>query len=73
MDDPVDIVNGALEQHTKMIKQMKGVPGNFVIFNSFNKYYELLSSQWLLCLDSFIELKSCISNIIQKLSVLSLG
>lgn len=27
MDDPVDIVNGALDQHTKMIKQMKGVPG----------------------------------------------
>lgn len=27
MDDPFDIVNGALEQHTKMIKQMKGVPG----------------------------------------------
>jgi tRNA wybutosine-synthesizing protein 1 len=27
MDDPIDIVNGALEQHTKMIKQMKGVPG----------------------------------------------
>ncbi|MCL7024540.1 hypothetical protein MKW94_015792 [Papaver nudicaule] len=27
MDDPLDIVNGALEQHTKMIKQMKGVPG----------------------------------------------
>ena len=27
MDDPIDIVNAALEQHTKMIKQMKGVPG----------------------------------------------
>ncbi|KAG0623009.1 hypothetical protein M758_3G141600 [Ceratodon purpureus] len=27
MDDPIEIVNGALEQHTKMIKQMKGVPG----------------------------------------------
>lgn len=30
MDDPIDIVNGALEQHTKMIKQMKGVPGNLL-------------------------------------------
>lgn len=27
MDDPLEIVNGAIEQHTKMIKQMKGVPG----------------------------------------------
>ncbi|XP_072957779.1 S-adenosyl-L-methionine-dependent tRNA 4-demethylwyosine synthase [Typha angustifolia] len=27
MDDPLDIVNAAIEQHTKMIKQMKGVPG----------------------------------------------
>lgn len=27
MDDPLDIVNGAINQHTKMIKQMKGVPG----------------------------------------------
>ncbi|KAL5219370.1 hypothetical protein ABZP36_020054 [Zizania latifolia] len=27
MDDPVDIVNAAIGQHTKMIKQMKGVPG----------------------------------------------
>ncbi|XP_071733236.1 S-adenosyl-L-methionine-dependent tRNA 4-demethylwyosine synthase [Rutidosis leptorrhynchoides] len=27
MDDPLMIVNSALEQHKKMIKQMKGVPG----------------------------------------------
>ncbi|KAL5558052.1 hypothetical protein UlMin_034263 [Ulmus minor] len=27
MDDPLEIVNSAIDQHTKMIKQMKGVPG----------------------------------------------
>ncbi|CAM8922042.1 unnamed protein product [Rhodiola kirilowii] len=27
MDDPLEIVNTAIELHTKMIKQMKGVPG----------------------------------------------
>ncbi|KAL1813078.1 hypothetical protein DCAR_0625360 [Daucus carota subsp. sativus] len=27
MDDPLDIVNTAIDLHTKMIKQMKGVPG----------------------------------------------
>lgn len=27
MDDALDIVNSAIDQHTKMIKQMKGVPG----------------------------------------------
>lgn len=27
MDDPIEIVEAALDQHTKMIKQMKGVPG----------------------------------------------
>jgi tRNA wybutosine-synthesizing protein 1 len=27
MDDPIDIVNGAVDAHTRMIKQMKGVPG----------------------------------------------
>ncbi|KAK3145922.1 hypothetical protein QOZ80_3BG0259260 [Eleusine coracana subsp. coracana] len=27
MDDPLDIVNAAIDQHTKMVKQMKGVPG----------------------------------------------
>ncbi|GAB2267342.1 S-adenosyl-L-methionine-dependent tRNA 4-demethylwyosine synthase [Dionaea muscipula] len=27
MDDPLEIVNAAIELHTKMIKQMKGVPG----------------------------------------------
>lgn len=29
MDDPLEIVNAAIDQHTKMIKQMKGVPGGF--------------------------------------------
>lgn len=27
MDDPVEIVDTAIDLHTKMIKQMKGVPG----------------------------------------------
>lgn len=27
MDDPLVIVNSAIELHTKMIRQMKGVPG----------------------------------------------
>lgn len=27
MDDPLEIVNSAIDLHTKMIKQMKGVPG----------------------------------------------
>ncbi|XP_057871082.2 S-adenosyl-L-methionine-dependent tRNA 4-demethylwyosine synthase [Cryptomeria japonica] len=27
LDDPLKIVEGAIDQHTKMIKQMKGVPG----------------------------------------------
>ncbi|XP_020092095.1 S-adenosyl-L-methionine-dependent tRNA 4-demethylwyosine synthase [Ananas comosus] len=27
MDDPLEIVDAAIDQHTKMIKQMKGVPG----------------------------------------------
>nr|AFK37231.1 unknown [Medicago truncatula] len=27
MDDPIEIVNSAIDQHTNMIKQMKGVPG----------------------------------------------
>lgn len=27
MDDPLDIVNSAIDLHTKMIRQMKGVPG----------------------------------------------
>jgi tRNA wybutosine-synthesizing protein 1 len=31
MDDPLDIVNAALDQHVKMIKQMKGVPGESVL------------------------------------------
>jgi hypothetical protein len=32
-NDPIEIVTGALEQHTKMIKQMKGVPGNSAVFD----------------------------------------
>jgi hypothetical protein len=31
MDDPLDIVNAAIDQHTKMVKQMKGVPGAYVL------------------------------------------
>ncbi|KAI7995570.1 S-adenosyl-L-methionine-dependent tRNA 4-demethylwyosine synthase [Camellia lanceoleosa] len=27
MDDPLDIINSAIDLHTKMIRQMKGVPG----------------------------------------------
>ncbi|CAM6112611.1 unnamed protein product [Calypogeia fissa] len=27
MDDPIDLVNAALDQHTRMINEMKGVPG----------------------------------------------
>lgn len=27
MDDPLEIVNSAIDQHKKMIRQMKGVPG----------------------------------------------
>lgn len=29
MDDPLVIVDTAIDLHTKMIKQMKGVPGKF--------------------------------------------
>lgn len=32
MDDPLEIVNLALDQHSKMIKQMKGVPGTLEFF-----------------------------------------
>lgn len=32
MDDPIEIVNTAVDLHTKMIKQMKGVPGEYSIF-----------------------------------------
>lgn len=32
MDDPLEIVNTAIDLHTKMIKQMKGVPGKCHIF-----------------------------------------
>lgn len=31
MDDPLDIVNTAIDLHTKMIKQMKGVPGRLYV------------------------------------------
>lgn len=30
MDDPIEIVNSAIDLHTNMIKQMKGVPGKFM-------------------------------------------
>lgn len=36
MDDPKEIVKGALDLHTKMIKQMKGVPGSFIFFSYFD-------------------------------------
>lgn len=32
MDDPLQIVNSAIDLHTNMIKQMKGVPGNLFVF-----------------------------------------
>lgn len=32
MDDPLEIVNTAIDLHSKMIKQMKGVPGKFLYF-----------------------------------------
>lgn len=32
MDDPLEIVNSAIDLHTNMIKQMKGVPGNLFVF-----------------------------------------
>lgn len=32
MDDPLVIVNSAIDLHTKMIKQMKGVPGRGLCF-----------------------------------------
>lgn len=41
MDDPVEIVDTAIDLHAKMIKQMKGVPG---------KLYGALSSLLLLSL-----------------------
>ena len=31
MDDPLEIVNSAIDLHTNMIKQMKGVPGNLFL------------------------------------------
>ncbi|KAG8503106.1 hypothetical protein CXB51_000879 [Gossypium anomalum] len=37
MDDPLEIVNTAIDLHTKMIKQMKGVPGNFHKFGEFTR------------------------------------
>lgn len=38
MDDPKEIVKGALDLHTKMIKQMKGVPGLIIIFLACGRY-----------------------------------
>lgn len=31
MDDPLEIVNTAIDLHKKMIKQMKGVPGMLLV------------------------------------------
>lgn len=36
MDDPLVIVDTAIELHTKMIKQMKGVPGEVYCFRFLN-------------------------------------
>lgn len=49
MDDPLVIVNTAIDLHTKMIKQMKGVPGMFnKLFQSttwyFNQIFQFLMS-----------------------------
>lgn len=34
MDDPLEIVETAIELHSKMIKQMKGVPGSYLFCKS---------------------------------------
>lgn len=36
MDDPLVIVDTAIDLHTKMIRQMKGVPGRFDKFYKFS-------------------------------------
>jgi hypothetical protein len=41
MDDPLDIVNAAIDQHTKMVKQMKGVPGAYILL------YVLIHGSWV--------------------------
>lgn len=41
MDDPLVIVNAAIDQHTKMIKQMKGVPGMFFFSLSLFLYFDM--------------------------------
>lgn len=39
MDDPIEIVNTAIDLHAKMIKQMKGVPGEYSIFVLLDFFY----------------------------------
>lgn len=39
MDGPLELVNSAIDQHVKMIKQMKGVPGQFIeLIEFFGKW-----------------------------------
>lgn len=38
MDDPLEIVNTAIDLHTNMIKQMKGVPGNCFVCLLYNPF-----------------------------------
>lgn len=69
MDDPLVIVNTAIDLHTKMIKQMKGVPGMFnKLFQGttwyFNQIFQFLMSlcstrvhiKYFSCLDTQSEL-----------------
>ena len=51
MDDPLMIVNSAIDQHKKMIKQMKGVPGGFYEVECqmtvCKCYYRAMDIKWL--------------------------
>lgn len=47
MDDPLEIVDTAIELHTKMIKQMKGVPGSFL---SAARSLKILFVQYCCCM-----------------------
>lgn len=46
MDDSLEIVNSAIDQHTKMIKQMKGVPGKLCMLVHGAIYF---SCEYLMC------------------------
>jgi tRNA wybutosine-synthesizing protein 1 len=43
MDDPIEIVEAALDKHIKMVKQMKGVPGESRKYSFF--YLHMLKDQ----------------------------